>query len=173
MAARPMIAGFGIERYLRKAERTPPEIAATPNLDELAYGYGAEKSDRALKDRQFASDIALKEKTLAETARQADITNRFSNEELAIWKSQNNLATLLGAGATAMTGLGALVAAKRADARDITQQKILGTQQEAMRKQTEGLTAAGIKQDELYKRLFEQFYGNRGGVGIIDNPWDR
>ncbi len=172
MVARPMIAGFGIERYLRKAERTPPEIAATPNMDELAYGYSAEKSERALSDKKFASDIALKQKELTEKVRESDIKNRFSNEELAIWKSQNNLATLLGAGATAMTGLGALVALKKAEGRDITQQKILTTQTEATRSQTEGLAAMEEmlrKSDE--ERLRRYF---TGGVGsIVDNPWDR
>lgn len=164
---------LGIEQSIRKANRTPPEILATPNTEEIAYRYMEDKGDRALSDKKFASDIALKEKMQAETVRQADIKNRFSNEELAIWKSQNNLATLLGAGATVVAGLGGLAALKKSEARDITQQKILATQEESKRIQQEGLTAAGIRQDEMYKRLFESFYNNRGGVGIVDNPWER
>ena len=125
MAGIPITTKFGVERAMRKVSRTPPEEIAKPSMEDIVYGYEAGKAKETLESKEFASRVGLEEKKLAETAREYNIGEAFNRDMLDTWKKQNNLATLIGIGTTALTGLSGYVALKQQEKRDVTAQETL------------------------------------------------
>ncbi len=168
----PETTAFGLERGIRKAHRIPQEINATPSLEDLVYKYAAARSKEAVGEKELATTIELANKKMSETARESNINFAMQRDALDRWKSDNNLATLLGLAGTAVHGLGGLAALKKQEQRDVKQQDILDTMKGTITSQKDYLAGAETRQNEFFKDLIAKVLTNRSkyasGMGVYE-----
>lgn len=132
----PTSTGSGVQRGILRAWSTPPEKRAIPDLEDLGYEYGKGKSKATATDMEIANktiDNAIK-------AAQFDQTLAFARRNLDKMKSANAIASILGLGGIATTGLQAIGQQEAMAKRDQMQMSILDTLRSAKTAQSQSLT---------------------------------
>ena len=155
---------FSIARELRRAEATPQEIHATPQVEELGYEYGLESGKQALEDYKAKSEIDLERSALEEKTREYNISHQESMDMLRTWKKQNNIATMINLGATAITGLSGLSQLNKQEERNRKNDAIFNMQKETLDSQKKFYSGEEVRRKNMYADLFSKIV-NAGGTG--------
>ena len=104
--ALPVANPYYYERGLRKIERTPKDVAATPSNEELTLSYVAAKSAEEERVKGVAGRLSLKEKWLDEQAREHGQEMALARDTLSSAGTQNRRATFLSLANVGLEGAG-------------------------------------------------------------------
>lgn len=172
MAGVPASTSSGYVKKRLGAYATPPEVRALPQLETEGYEYGKGQSAAAAREAEYLSlveryDLAAgtERMRMDEAVRQRSMEMAALEGRLRTLNQQNTLASLLGIGGLAVTGLKGYTGVLAAEEREAQTNRLIDVMKGVSAERRAAVEREGVETEGVMKKLYLDALRNNSYVG--------